>query len=327
MEFALLVLFLQNPAVVLIPLVCGVVYCSVQEYRKHKRRQYEEWAESQRETMEKEARSAWKTGSSARKSQTAYSRSSSSRIFLKEKPHAMYDKICSIETRSCNCTTSGAAQKCVDELYSIQTDLDINGDPENLKSYLASAIKEAEENLRNLKIEDWEEKADKVLSNFLDEFSYVTSDEDHSFGKVEDVLKSSKRCMKLWHDYWSIPFGDVYLGIDPHKYMERFLGNDFEPCMHSSDTLKKRLDAATEKLKPEHRRKMKIYRDILDYVNSQESIMRCDLLKHTFPNVTAKEAECCYRELVKQYRLVETKMGSRYFVSLSDKEKKKKDQS
>ena len=36
---------------------------------------------------------------------------------------------------------------------------------------------------------------------------------------------------------------------------------------------------------------------------------------------TAAEVKCCYRGLIAQNRLYEYKMGNRWFVSLSDREK------
>lgn len=244
------------------------------------------------------------------------------RMVRQEKPHATYDKIGKIINKSYDCTTSEAAQKCVDDLYAIQSDLELFGDPENLKSYLASEIAEAEENLRDLQVDEWKEKADPILWEFGRDFSFVTSEDTHNFKNIEDVMKASQRCMKSWHKYWSL-LDQMEVPANAHDYIDEYFFNTHEPCMHSSEELKKRLDAATNQLKPEHRRKKKLYSDIVDYVNRQGSVMRCELLKHPFPNATAKETEYCYRELIKQYRLVETKMGSRYFVSLSDKEKKK----
>lgn len=246
-----------------------------------------------------------------------------SRMKLSEKPHATYDKICSIEIKSSNCTTPDSAQKCVDDLRSIQFDLEINGDPERVAPYLASAIREAEKNVSDIKMGKWEEKAWDVLSKFRDEFSFVTSGDSRDFRHIEDVLKSSKKCMDLWHKYWSIPLDSITVQVDPHEYMEKYLGEDFEPCMHSSLELRKRLDKATEQLKPEHKRKLKLYSEIIDYVRANDNIMRCELLKHPFRNATDKEVKCCYNDLIKKYRLVEIKIGNRYFVSLSDKEKEK----
>ena len=85
-----------------------------------------------------------------------------------------------------------------------------------------------------------------------------------------------------------------------------------------------RLDQAVTEMKPEYRRKMTLYRKIVDAVENEGSVMRSDLLKRSFPNATAKEVECCYKELIKKYKLVEVKLGNRYFVSLSDKELNKR---
>ena len=51
--------------------------------------------------------------------------------------------------------------------------------------------------------------------------------------------------------------------------------------------------------------------------------MRAALLKKSFPNATEKEVACCYRALVAGGKVIEMKIGNRWFAILSDKEKKK----
>ena len=84
------------------------------------------------------------------------------------------------------------------------------------------------------------------------------------------------------------------------------------------------IDKHVETLKPEYKRKMKIYDDILSVVRSKESIKRADLLHTKIDNATEEEVSVCYKALVKKGKLFEMKLGSRYFVSLSDKEAQKK---
>ena len=57
----------------------------------------------------------------------------------------------------------------------------------------------------------------------------------------------------------------------------------------------------------------------------REAVQQCVLLRQEFPNATAEEVKYCYQELVKQYKLVKYKMGNRWFVALSDKEKEQRE--
>lgn len=95
--------------------------------------------------------------------------------------------------------------------------------------------------------------------------------------------------------------------------------------LDSRGALQTALDAAIEPLKPEQRRKRALYRNVMEYVAKGESVQRAALLKNPFPEATAEEVRFCYRELVREYRLVEIKIGNRWFVTLSDKEKEKRE--
>jgi hypothetical protein len=168
----------------------------------------------------------------------------------------------------------------------------------------------------SLELERWEDKAGAVLDRFAELF-YIIIDSD--FSDVELAYRAKSKCINAWYRYWGT-VEDVSVTVYPKEFMKSYLGEAYDPCMEARDALEQKLDAAINAIRPEYKRKMKLFDNILDTVHMESSIMRSDLLKRSFPNSTRKEVEICYRDLVRRDKLVEVKQGSRYFVSLSDKE-------
>lgn len=221
-----------------------------------------------------------------------------------------------------NCNTYTGAKKQLEKLDNIISSAKISGQPDRIVSYIETERKDIQEYVDCLERSEWEEKADSILSCFLSAFQFVTTEEYHSFRNIEDVLRASKNCVRLWNKYWESVEG-VHADVNPKEYMRKYLGDSFEPCMQESEQLKKRLNNATDKLKPENKRKKKLYDDIIKTVADSGTIMQCQLKNHEFENATRKEVDFCYNDLIAQYRLVKVKIGNRYFVSLSDKEKER----
>lgn len=232
------------------------------------------------------------------------------------------DAISKIANSAYGSTTSAGARKRLEKLESVYESAKLSGESDKVLSHILFEIDDVKELVDNLEYSEWEEKANQKLSDFLYAFEYVTSEEIHSFHNIDDVLKMRNRCMHIWHEYWNL-LKDVHVRVDPKGYMADYLGSSFEPCMLESTKLKKRLDDATEIIKPEHMRKMKLYNDIIKTVADSGSIMQCELKKQQFDNASQKEVEFCYNDLIASNRLVKVKIGSRYFVSLSDKEKER----
>lgn len=168
--------------------------------------------------------------------------------------------------------------------------------------------------------EEWEEKANRILDKFIDLYLMITSPD---FQDVEKAYRSKKRCIGYWQDYFaSVPDG---LYVYPKSYMKEYLDEDYDSCMESHVALEKKLSVAIDEMKPEYQRKKQLKSNLLSLVENEGSIMRSQLLNHQFEGCIEKEVQYCYRELITNYSLVEVKIGSRYFVSLSDKEKEKRE--
>ena len=86
------------------------------------------------------------------------------------------------------------------------------------------------------------------------------------------------------------------------------------------EQLEKRLNGRLAELRPEYLRKQKLMKDMVAAVAAEETMLRADLMKLPFDAVSEREVSSVYRVLVKTGRLFEMKVGSRYIVSLSDKE-------
>lgn len=182
-------------------------------------------------------------------------------------------------------------------------------------------MRDLREHYEDLAKEEWEDKADRILDKFYNLYDMIT---DPTFKDVEKAYRSKKQCIGYWQQFFlSIP-SETGIWYDAKNYMKKYLDENYDDCMYSHETLEKKLDQCIEEMKPEYRRKRKLRDDIIDVVAKSESIMRSQLYSTPFEGSTAQEVRYCVNELVEKYRLVELKIGNRYFVSLSDKEKEKR---
>jgi len=233
------------------------------------------------------------------------------------------DTIDRIASKGWDCEKSSTASRHLNEMKARLDLAEISGDSEFNKSHIRSEIADLQEHVNDLEKGEWEEKAVGILSQFLDCYQFVTEAEHHDFTMLEEVVKQRNKCIRLWYKYWD-SIESVSVTVYPKQYMVDFMGNDFHPCMHDGQKLKAVLDEAVNKERPEYRRKMKLLKDIADYVYSHDGLMRCELLKKKFGESSEKEISCCYKMLVKQHKIIEMKVGNRYFVCLSDKETEKR---
>lgn len=176
------------------------------------------------------------------------------------------------------------------------------------------------ERLHELEEEKWERKADRILQEFYDSYDTIVSGEFDSFRDVEELFREKNRCISLWQKYFAIDLSEYDMTIYPKRYMREQFGEDYDPCMESHEALEKKLSEHVNAMRPEYKRKMALYRIIVGRVCSCGTVQRSELLKQDFTGYIPEEVKCCYKELVKKNRLVEVKLGNRYFVSLSDKE-------
>ncbi len=181
------------------------------------------------------------------------------------------------------------------------------------------------ERIVDLETEKWEAEADKYLQEFSDCWDQLVSADLETFRDVELFFKTKNACMRAWHKYFSIDISEFHTVIYPKQYLREWMGEDYDPCMDSSEALEKRLSEYARRMRPEQRRKNSLYKKLLLYVRDKETIAQADLLKLEFPGFVPAEIKCCYEELVRKNRLVKTKLGSRWFVSLSDQELSKKE--
>lgn len=232
-----------------------------------------------------------------------------------ERSHKEWDRVTWAEKTS-------TAQKHLDKMEADYEMAVASGTSEKALAIMRDNLRESREDVEQRKKDKWEEKADKVLSDFADEYEQVISCEECTFSELEQVIKSRNRCVNLWYKYWDT-LRDCDVTVYPKQYMRDYLGNDYDPCMESSEALKKKLDEHVNIIRPEYQRKKKLLNAILKEIENEDMVMRVALLKRSFSNATEKEVACCYRALVAGGKVVEIKIGNRWFAMLSDKEKKK----
>lgn len=178
--------------------------------------------------------------------------------------------------------------------------------------------------VENLEIADWEMRAEKHLQAFIDCYEMLIGRDFENFRDVEEFFRVKNRCISEWQKYFAVDVSEYSTRIYPKQYMREWLQERYDPCMESHEALEKKLSDYVSAMRPEQKRKNKLYNAVVEHVNVSGTLVRSELLKHEFPGFIAEEVRCCYRQLLKQNRLVETKIGNRWFVSLSDKELAKK---
>ena len=177
--------------------------------------------------------------------------------------------------------------------------------------------------LKELEEEAWLKKAGKHSDAFAYNYEIVTCADLDNFKDVELIMKAKKKCLDEWQKYFAVDLSEYETTIYPKRYLRENMGEMYDPCMESRETLEKKLSECIQAARPEYRRKMRLYEDIVEYVSRHPDIPRSDLFRVKFSGATAEEVKHCYKELIKKNRLFEMKMGNRFFVSLSDKEKSK----
>lgn len=187
------------------------------------------------------------------------------------------------------------------------------------REWLESDIEDIRKEIENRKREEWETQASEILRKLFDVYYMII---EYDFENVDRAYKAKTQCLKYWDQYWKSVY-ECEVQIAPRHFFDMYVYEE-DHSFDSKENLQRRLEQAINEMKPEYLRKMSIYNAILNVVYEANSIMRCDLLKTNIPNATAKEVGYCYKELIKKYKLVEVKLGNRYFVSLSDKELEKR---
>ena len=244
-----------------------------------------------------------------------------------EKPYS-FERLDKIECKSSDSSSIDKVRSYLDELEILAEDARRDGVPEGKLQDIRKCRESVECSYQILLEEKWKKKMDPIVDELNGCYELVTTACNHTFQKVEDVIWARDRCLHLYDAYWAAA-GKF---LEENQCRGRIRTKDYLNSWHPEENrfasrweLQQTLDAAIEPLKPEQKRKKKLYRDILNWVAEQESVQQCVLLKREFPNATAEEVKYCYKDLVKRYKLVKYKMGNRWFVTLSDKEKEKRE--
>lgn len=179
--------------------------------------------------------------------------------------------------------------------------------------------KEDQEAMDREEYDRWLKRANPALDSFSQEFKKLTSDTYHCYRNVAEIDSSRDKCINLWYEYLSTQDG-INVLVHAKEYMRNYLGSVYEPCMETSDALKKRLNSAAEFKKLSQLMRDDICLEILRIVSENGSVMRCKLLKKNICDSTYEQIESCYQYLLLKKQLYEYKYSSRYYVTLDVKE-------
>ena len=239
-----------------------------------------------------------------------------------------YEQLDKYGLRASDSNSIDKVKSYLDELGILLEDARRDGAPEEKLEQIRRYQKDVDWNYQILLEEKWKKKMDPIVDELNGCYELVTMAYNHTFQKVEDVTWARDRCLHLYDAYWAaagkfLEENQCRGRIRTDEYLNQWYPE--ENRFTTKWELQQKLDAAIEPLKPEQKRKRKLYQDILNWVAEREAVQQCVLLRQEFPNATAEEVKYCYQELVKQYKLVKYKMGNRWFVTLSDKEKEQRE--
>ena len=195
---------------------------------------------------------------------------------------------------------------------------------ESVKTLYAQDIEELRQHADDLERGKWEYKADNCIQKLIDDYYGITSKQYESFNEVEYLFECKRSCINDLKKYYGIQTSKYHVNINPRQYLRQAMGEEFDPSMDSVASFEKKLAELTDHMLPVKKRKQKLYKLIMDYVNEKGSVKKADLERHIFFDYTEAEVKSCYRALIKKNRIVEVKIGNRLFVLLSDKEKEKR---
>lgn len=193
------------------------------------------------------------------------------------------------------------------------------------KEEYSETLSQLQDTFAELEEKQWQKKADPHLENFLLYYESIMNGDMETFSDVDTLFKEKTKCITEWQKYFSVDLSIYETIMYPKRYMRECAGDLYDPCMESHEALEKKLSDKIQYMRPEYRRKARLYDIIVDYVASEQSVMRTKLFTAGFNGFTDEEVKICYRALLKKNRLVEIKLGNRLFVTLSDKEQIKRD--
>lgn len=203
-------------------------------------------------------------------------------------------------------------------------------------------IEDVRANVEDIALEKWQEKAEKILDEFIAAYVLIT---DPTFANVEEAYRAKGKCIKKYDAYWewtqrvhdenAAYFSKLNLWDEARNLFREQFCDNAEPGDHAMlvwgmpgststrENIKKKLSECIRTMEPEYRKKMTLESKIMQKIADHGSIQRSILLKSSFEGFVDAEIKACYRGIVNKGRVVEVKQGRVYFVSLSDKEKRK----
>jgi|GEM_PF-2831941 len=199
-------------------------------------------------------------------------------------------------------------------------------------------MRDVRENVEFLVENKWEEKADKILHEFIDLYMLIT---DPEFSDIEKAYHSKTKCLKKYDAYWDWTRQiydenkDYVKSYNIWDKAKRRFKDEFDFFIGSPDAnmlvwgesrdastrqkIDKRLSDCIYAMQPEYRRKTQLRGYLLQTIAKNGTIMRNSLLRMQLEGFIKEEISCCYKGLLKERLIIEVKQGDRFFVSLTEK--------
>lgn len=188
---------------------------------------------------------------------------------------------------------------------------------------LKRSLSEIKQNRRDILEYRHSEKMDAVLSKFHYYYECIVTTDEVTMRNAQDLISTKKKCLNSLRKYWEVSCTGEN-PINAKDYLRDYMGELFIPEMFHLEDLEKVLDGKLKSASSEVYRKRKSMRKIVDTVYEQESIMRSELCRMKFDGISENEMKYCVKELVSSGKLAEYKLADRWFVTVSDAEKERR---
>ena len=181
-------------------------------------------------------------------------------------------------------------QECLDSLEHLYSETDVRLGT-NGSRVCTTDIEDIRSHLEGLEKDSWLDKVDKHLQEFIDCYEEIMSGDLDNFNDVELLFKIKKKCINEWQKYFAVDLSPYRTRMYPKKYFRETLEElgIYDPCMESHDTLEKKLSEKVQSMRPEYKRKMKLYGIIVNYVCQKNSVPRSEF--DTIPKCTSFDTE------------------------------------
>lgn len=213
----------------------------------------------------------------------------------------------------------------------------LSGKRGNKDAFYREELREVRKNIDELVHKQWEKKASAILDKFLTTYALII---DASFDDVERAHRSKVTCLRQYDAYWEWTRQvhednrDSILNLNVWDEAKKEFYEAFKSRIGSPDiqmiswssghtSTRQRIDGrltdAIRAMQPVYQHKTSLRSLILRRIRNAKTVQRSKLLNGSYAGFVKAEVNACYKGLLKERYIIETKQGDLWFVTLTEK--------